>query len=156
MRWYAAVMYLLYVVSERLVFQYDLSLFNLLGKAFFWFPSARPFVLRGAKIAFFLNGRLLKNVCRLPLRRKRATVGGEGTQDGCARPAEEAAIGKVRRRRVCDTRTCAMEMWHTQRIKRVFWEGDTRIKLGVSWPGPWAQAGPRSPVVYVYTLPIHC
>ena len=38
------------------------------AKAFFRFPSARPFVLRGAKIVF-LNGRFLKNLGRLPLRR---------------------------------------------------------------------------------------
>ena len=40
-----------------------------LRKGFFWFPSAHPFVLRGAKIAFFLNGRFLKNFGRLQLRR---------------------------------------------------------------------------------------
>ena len=27
---------------------------HILGEAFFWFSSARPFVSRGAKIAFFL------------------------------------------------------------------------------------------------------
>ena len=37
-------------------------------EGFFWFPSARPFVLRGAKIAFFLNERFLKNLGRLSLR----------------------------------------------------------------------------------------
>ena len=39
------------------------------GEGFFWFPSALPFVSRGAKIAFFLNGRFVTNFDRLPLRR---------------------------------------------------------------------------------------
>ena len=34
-----------------------------------WFPSARPFVSRGAKIAFFLDGRFLTIFGRLSLRR---------------------------------------------------------------------------------------
>ena len=41
-----------------------------LEKAFFWFPSAHPFVSRGAKIAcFILDVRFLTNFGRLPLRR---------------------------------------------------------------------------------------
>ena len=28
---------------------------------FFWFPTARPFISRGATIAFFLNGRFVTN-----------------------------------------------------------------------------------------------
>ena len=42
---------------------------NYVREGFFWFPSARPFALREGKIAFFLNGRFLKDLGRLPLRR---------------------------------------------------------------------------------------
>ena len=57
--WETGIQMQRYLTSMCTAFRISFERELLLREAFFWFPSARPFVSRGAKIAFFWTGDFL-------------------------------------------------------------------------------------------------